>query len=93
MPILSHAHHILLKWHKHSKSHFLEGTPPNCNVQFSVAVVASVVSESSPVCAMWGQSKELKAVTAKLEAWAQDTFGGSGNPEVDDAVDACHGLI
>ncbi|CAJ1379504.1 unnamed protein product [Effrenium voratum] len=26
---------------------------------------------------MWGQSKELKAVTAKLEAWAQDTFGGS----------------
>ena len=32
-------------------------------------------------------------MTAKLEAWAQETCGGSGNPEVDDAVDASHGLI
>lgn len=32
-------------------------------------------------------SQEQKRVLAKLDAWVQEKFGGSGNPEADDCLD------
>lgn len=42
-----------------------------------------------PTMAASRQSPEVKQVCDRIMQWALEKFTGSGNPEVDDAVDCC----